>query len=132
MTFRPVAFVDGDGAAYVARTMPEYMTALWNNWERIGTLPEVDSTPPDPSNPYQVPLIPGPPGPPGAAGTGGFMLHTQAAPAATWTIPHGLGREPHSIEVHVDGEVVETDTHADETNVVLIFASPTAGVAHIL
>lgn len=73
--------------------------------------------------------IRGPEGPPGA---GGVHLHVQAVPASTWTIPHGFDRIPHSVAIYVDGQLVLTDTTADETHVVLEFPSPTTGEAHIL
>lgn len=72
------------------------------------------------------------PGPPGAAGSGAFYVHTQGTAAGTWTIPHGLGRIPHAVTVYIAGELVDTDTHVDAIYVVLTFAAPAAGVAHIL
>jgi len=68
----------------------------------------------------------------GPAGAGAAYVHTQASPAATWTIPHGLARVPHGVLILVGGELVLTDTEVDATNVVLTFPAPTAGVAHIL
>lgn len=74
----------------------------------------------------------GPPGPPGPAGAGSSYVHTQTVAASTWTITHGLARVPHSVTLYVDGDMADTDTHVDATTVVLTFATPTAGEAHIL
>lgn len=40
---------------------------------------------------------PGPQGPPGPAGPpgGGYYVHTQTAPSASWIIDHNLGRRVH-------------------------------------
>lgn len=73
--------------------------------------------------------IKGPAGPPG---TGGALVHVQAIPASTWTIPHGFARVPHSVTVYIGGQQVFTDTTVDETYVVLEFPSPESGEAHIL
>jgi hypothetical protein len=59
-------------------------------------------------------------------------VHPQVTPAATWSITHNLGRKPHGVTIYVDGELVDTDVHVDETYVVLTFHEPTAGEAHIL
>lgn len=82
---------------------------------------------------HRIALVPvrGPQGPAGAAGGEGTVF-PQPTPAGTWTIPHGLGRIPHGVTVYVAGELVDTDTHVDATYVVLNFASPTSGEAHIL
>lgn len=71
-------------------------------------------------------------GAPGADGLEGAFVHVQATPAATWTIPHSLGRAPFSVTVWIDGELVDADTHADASVAVLTFASPAAGEARIL
>lgn len=70
-------------------------------------------------------------GPAGPTG-GGALVHSHPTPSATWTIPHGLGRNPHGVTVYVAGDLVDTDVHVDDINVVLTFASPTTGEAHIL
>jgi hypothetical protein len=70
----------------------------------------------------------GPAGPPG----GGASVHTQASPAATWSITHGLGRVPHAVTVYIGGEQVFTDCQVDATTVVLTFPSPMTGEAHVL
>lgn len=60
------------------------------------------------------------------------VVYVQTTPAATWPIMHGFGRTPHAVTVIVGGEIVDTDTVLDDTYVVLTFAEPTAGEAHIL
>lgn len=68
----------------------------------------------------------------GPAGDGVAYVHLQTTPASTWTIPHGLGRQPHTVSVFQNGEQVFTDTEVDPINVVLTFPSPESGEAHIL
>lgn len=85
-----------------------------------------------PTTRIQMVPVRGATGPQGVAG-GNPVLWDQSTPAATWTIPHGLGRLPTAVEVILaDGEVVDTDTHVDDTYVVLTFAQPTAGTAQII
>lgn len=56
-------------------------------------------------------------------------VHTQAATAATWTIPHSFGRRP-AVSVYLaTGEEVDADVVATPTQVVVTFASPQAGSA---
>lgn len=58
-------------------------------------------------------------------------VHTQAAPALTWTIDHHLGIEPavsiilgiENVEAHID--------HPDNSQTVLTFSQPVAGVAQL-
>jgi hypothetical protein len=59
-------------------------------------------------------------------------VHAQSTPAATWTITHGLGRVPHSVQILIGGQEVFTDCQLDATHVVLTFPSPETGEAHIL
>lgn len=56
------------------------------------------------------------------------MVWSQVTPGATWTVPHGLGRIP-AVQVLVAGEVVYSDVYPTATEVVIVFPSPTAGVA---
>ncbi len=71
-------------------------------------------------------------GPPGPAGDGGFT-HTQATPAATWTITNTLGRYPASVLVVVDDAEVTTDVEfPDLDTIVISFASPHAGRVEIV
>lgn len=77
-------------------------------------------------------LVAGPAGPAGPAGDAGFE-HVQSAPAATWSITHGMGRYPLGSQVTVDGEVVHADiVYPNSTTVVVTFASPQAGVLRLI
>lgn len=79
-----------------------------------------------------VAISPGPPGATGAAGDGGFT-HTQASPAATWTIPNTLGRYPAAVLVVVGDKLVLTDVEfPDLATIVVSFASPQTGRAEVL
>ncbi|WP_280244248.1 DUF7264 domain-containing protein [Nocardia abscessus] len=76
--------------------------------------------------------VPGPAGPPGGGGSGGLEF-VQSTPAATWTIPHGLGRFPYSLLVIVGDQLVIPDAaFPDPDTAVLTFAAPTAGRAELL
>lgn len=54
-------------------------------------------------------------------------VKTQAAAAATWTFSHGLGRIPGVSLYLMDGEEVETDVDASDTQVIATWPSPVAG-----
>lgn len=69
----------------------------------------------------------GPAGPRGEAGISGFE-YTQTVAAATWTIPHALGRRP-SVEVYAANERVMADIDASTTSVTITFAAPVSGSA---
>lgn len=92
------------------------------------TPPRFVAPPPTTTRTVLVPMR----GPAGPSGSADAVTHVQSTPAATWTIPHGLGRVPSVVTVWIGGDLVDTDTHADATHVVLTFAAPTAGEAHIL
>jgi hypothetical protein len=66
-----------------------------------------ENTKGDPGEPGQ----PGPAGPQGPPGTGldANYLHLQAIPAATWDIPHGLGKFPAITIKDSSGKEVESD-----------------------
>lgn len=85
--------------------------------------PSVAVTPPAPPTVHVVPVT-GPAGPPGPSG--GFV-HTQAAPAASATIEHPLGRLP-NVAVYVGGVEVETDVSATDSTVTVVFPAPTSFV----
>lgn len=79
--------------------------------------------------------IPGPPGPPGRPGASGGDIyeHEQTAPAATWTIPHGLGRKVSVTLFDSTGRQVYADIEQDgDDSVTVIFPSPLAGFALVL
>lgn len=68
--------------------------------------------------------IVGPPGPPGANTA---PLRLDAAPAATWILPHPLGRVP-TVQVFLSGgEAVLTDVAADSAYITVTFPSPQQG-----
>lgn len=80
---------------------------------------------------------PGPPGTPGAPGADGTQgppgppapnhVHTQSAPAAVWTIAHGLNRYPQVTVVDSAGTVVEGSITYDSLNTVTITFSAAFG-----
>jgi hypothetical protein len=75
----------------------------------------------------------GPQGPAGPAGvSGGNFAFTQASPASTWTISHGLGYRPNisvvdSAGSQVEGNVVWTDIN----NLTITFSGAFSGVAYL-
>lgn len=77
------------------------------------------------------------PGPPGPQGTPGppapRHTHTQATPAATWTITHNLGRHPAAVTVldHHGHQLVADTAFPDNTTVTVTFAAPAAGRVEI-
>lgn len=63
-------------------------------------------------------------GPPGAGGT---SLRLDASLAATWILPHPLGRVP-AVQVFLaDGEQVAADVQASPTQVTVTHAAPRQG-----
>ena len=59
-------------------------------------------------------------------------IHTQTAPATTWTIQHNLGRYP-SVTVVDSGnsEVIPNITYVDQNTVTATFGSATSGKAYV-
>lgn len=100
-----------------------------------------ETTPPDP--PMQGPPGPaGPAGPPGPAGPQGPAgpagptpppyIHTQSAPAATWTIQHALGTKPHVFAIDQAGdELFGEVAWPDNQTVVITHGMPYAGSAYL-
>jgi hypothetical protein len=75
---------------------------------------------------------PGPQGPPGAASAGLRYVHTQTTPAATWVIPHGLGRIPSVVLLDPDGQEFDADVlHPSLDTTSVVHGQPTAGTAHL-
>lgn len=71
----------------------------------------------------------GPTGPAGGGGAAAYV-HTQAAPASTWSVNHGLGYRP-AVEL-LDAGLVEIDAqvvHLNVNQVLVSFNTPTAGQA---
>lgn len=59
--------------------------------------------------------------------------HTQAVPAATWTINHGLGLIPSVTVVGTDDQEVKVEIHFPDANTVVIkHAYPFAGTAYLI
>ena len=83
------------------------------------------------------PLVPataivGPPGvqgPAGPTGPQGAPLRIDAPFAATWILPHPLGRVPAVQAVLASGESVIADISATATAVTVVFAAPQLGFA---
>lgn len=73
----------------------------------------------------------GPEGPPGPPGANAGFEHTQSAPAATWIIPHALGRRPVVSVFDTAGNEIVTDIAATASVVSIAFAQATAGFASI-
>ena len=70
---------------------------------------------------------PGSPGPPGPVGQTGAPLRLDASLAATWILPHPLGRVPAAQVVLASGESVIADLFATPAAVTVVFAAPHAG-----
>ena len=72
-------------------------------------------------------------GPPGAQGSGGPVgptgapLRLDASLAATWILPHPLGRVPAAQVMLASGESVIADLSAPPAAVTVVFAAPQAG-----
>lgn len=69
-----------------------------------------------------------------ATGAGAYT-HTQATPAATWTIPNPLGRKAGAVTVLIADVVVEADVTIPNdatTPIVVVFATPQSGRAQII
>ena len=70
---------------------------------------------------------PGPPGPAGPVGPTGAPLRLDASLAATWILPHPLGRVPAAQVVLASGENVIADLSATPPPVTVVFAAAQAG-----
>lgn len=56
----------------------------------------------------------------------------QAAPAATWVIPHGLNSQPAVTTLDTNAQIILGDvTYADDDNLTITFGAPVAGVAYL-
>lgn len=74
-----------------------------------------------------IAAIVGPPGPAGPSGPGSAPTRIDAALAATWILPHTLGRTP-MVEVFLaSGEHVIADVTVNSTTITVSHASPQAG-----
>ena len=70
---------------------------------------------------------PGPKGPVGPAGPAGTPIRLDAPLAATWILPHPLGRVPAAQVVLASGESVIADLSATPAAVTVVFATAQAG-----
>ena len=105
------------------RVPPRPLTTRWR-----GPLGMAQALARDPVLP--VAAIVGPPGPRGPAGpTGpvGAPLRLDASLAATWILPHPLGRIPAAQVLLATGESVIADLSATPAAVTVVFAAPQAG-----
>jgi hypothetical protein len=59
---------------------------------------------------------------------GGAVTFPFGTPAATWTITHNFGRRP-SVELYVDGEIVDGDVESNSTTTTITWPEPTSGEA---
>ena len=74
------------------------------------------------------PLLVGPPGPIGPQGlTSAPSRFDVTSAAATWTIPHGLGRAPMAECFSPSGERLFPDVFVDSLHITAVFAAPTMG-----
>lgn len=75
----------------------------------------------------------GPTGPQGPKGdSGGFYVHTQGVPSATWTITHNLGYNPAISIVDSAGNVVEGSYEYNSTNqMTATFSGSFSGTAYL-
>lgn len=94
--------------------------------------PTVSVPLPGPSGVVVLP-VPGPPGATGPAGDGGFS-HEQTTPSSTWVFANDLGRNPSSVTVWIDDELVDADvrinTSTDE--IVIKFGSAQTGRVEVI
>lgn len=65
----------------------------------------------------------------GGGGTAAAVVHVQASPAGTWSIPHTFGRLPVVTVYDSTGAQVEADVSATDSSVSIMFATPIAGEA---
>lgn len=71
-------------------------------------------------------------GPPGPAGPSGGAFRVDVTAAATWIIPHSLGRVPGVQLFLATGEQVHSDVDADSTHVTVTFPAPVSGFALLI
>lgn len=74
---------------------------------------------------------PGPQGPSASAQI--FYVHTQAVPAAVWTINHNLGGQPTAVVLDSAGTQCEgTFSYPSVNQMVITFSSAFTGTAYII
>lgn len=79
---------------------------------------------------YLNPPITGSPTP-GTGTVNSAHIHVQTTPSASWLVSHSLGRLP-SVDLYVDGSLVEADVEADLYIVTVTFPSPMVGSAVLI
>lgn len=74
------------------------------------------------------------PGPQGASAAAQiFYVHTQAVPAAIWTINHNLGGQPTAVVLDSAGTQCEgTFSYPSINQMVITFNSPFTGTAYVI
>lgn len=74
------------------------------------------------------------PGPQGVSAAGQiFYVHTQAQPAAVWTINHNLGGQPTAVVLDSAGTQCEgTFSYPSANQMVITFSSAFTGTAYII
>lgn len=115
------------------RAIPQPIATRWR-----GPLGMAQALTRDPLLP--VAAIVGPPGatglagaqgPTGPAGPTGGPLRLDASLAATWILPHPLGRVPAAQVVLASGESVIADLSATASAVTVVFAAPQEGFVFV-
>ena len=108
------------------RVAPRPLTTRWR-----GPLGMAQAVARDPA--LTIAAIVGPPGPVGATGASGSIgpagvpLRLDASFAATWILPHPLGRVPAAQVVLASGESVIADLSATPAAVTVVFATAQQG-----
>lgn len=84
-----------------------------------------------PTNAIVEITAPGPQGPSASAQI--FYVHTQAVPAAIWTIDHNLGGQPTAVVLDSAGTQCEgTFSYPSANQMVITFSSAFTGTAYII
>lgn len=74
----------------------------------------------------------GPPGPPGGGVAGGYYVHSQAVPTATWVVAHGLHYFPNVTVIDTQGNQIQGDVHYDSAEQLTVtFSAGFAGEAYL-
>lgn len=110
------------------RVVTKQTAVIVQSWPERVVIPAGPLGPPGPFGPAGPAGPTGPQGPTGLAG-GETYLHTQAAPAATWVIPHVFGRLVNVVLVDDIGEIFLADIAQSEGLVSVTFPTPTTGRA---
>ena len=108
------------------RVPPRPLTTRWR-----GPLGMAQAVARDPLLPIAAIVGPqgatGAPGATGATGATGAPLRLDAPLAATWVLPHPLGRGPAAQVMLASGESVIADLSASPATITVVFAAPQQG-----